>query len=111
MNPPKIERDSAWSERLSFALLAVLTIIVIALSAADLSGLLDAEWFDNRLPTISLLAIGVVLLAMLIERHTSISNLARELAVLRRSALLKAELLNRTAILLQPSFMKSLSIH
>jgi hypothetical protein len=82
-----------WSERLASLLLWTVTVTVILISVSDLTGVLQVKWLENRFQTITLLAVGVVLLTVLVERHTSLSRLVLELTYLRRSALLRAEYL------------------
>lgn len=86
--------DVNWNERLTSLLLWTVTTTVILISIADLIGVLDLIWLNNRIQTITLLAVGVVLLTVLVERHTSLSRLTQEIEHLRRSTLLRAEYLS-----------------
>jgi len=72
----KTERDLP--STISDIVLIVSAILAVSITLLDFIGLLDqVKWLNARLPTITLLAIGFVLIATVIDRHTKLARIER----------------------------------
>lgn len=77
--------SSSRNERINSGIQGAAAFFVISLSVLDLTGLLEINWFYSNLQTVTLLAIGIVLLTSLLERHVTLEGLRTELAALSGS--------------------------
>jgi hypothetical protein len=72
----KAERD--WPSILSDAILIISAAFAVGIAMLDFLGLLDqVEWLNSRLPTMTLLAVAIVLTATVIDRHTTLARIER----------------------------------
>jgi len=71
----RMERD--WPSTISDIVLVVSAILAVGIILLDFVGLLDQVWLNAHLPTITLLAISLVLIATVIDRHTKLTRIER----------------------------------
>lgn len=77
------DRHSDWAQLVGQVILILAAIVAVAAPIADLAGLLEnVQWLRERIPTITLLAVGLLIAASIFDRRTV---LARIETLLRRA--------------------------